>query len=66
MRRKERVKLLEERTLKLLELSKKQMNKYAQAREEIFKYSCEAINETADLDKWEKEIIKFEKELNVV
>lgn len=66
MKREERVRLLEERTLKLLELSKKQMNKYAQAREEIFKYSCEAIKGTADLDKWEKKIIKFEKELNII
>lgn len=66
MRMEERVKLLEERTLKLLELSKKQMNKYAQAREDVFKYSCEAIKGVADLDKWEKEIIKFEKELNII
>lgn len=66
MRREERVKLLEERTLKLLELSKKQMNKYAQEREDVFKYSCEAIKGSIDLEKWEKEIIKFEKELNLV
>ena len=42
------------------------MNKYAQAREDVFKYSCEAIKGVADLDKWEKEIIKFEKELNII
>lgn len=64
MKREDKVRELNKKTLKLLELTKKQMSKYALERKKIFEFSCKSIDGKIDVEKWEEEISKIEEELH--
>ncbi len=60
MNRCEKIEELNERTIKILELTKKEMDKYALERKNLFQFSCKEINSSIELKQWENELEKIE------
>lgn len=58
-----RINELNERTILLLEITKKEFNKFAQERRKIFQFSSSRNN--VDLEKWEEEIKQLEMKLHI-
>lgn len=65
MNRNGKIEELNERTLKILESTKKEMEKYAPERKSIFQYSCKKINSNLELEQWENELKKMEREIHI-
>ena len=59
----DKYKELSEKTIQLLELTKKKIEQYSNERKILYKYFSEYINDETYINEWEDYINKFELEL---